>query len=183
MFAERSYSSVSMSDVAAAAGVTRALVHRYFPQKASLYRAVVETLVAQRPEIVRSDADVNIEALVASNVAAALDFAATYRQVMMTISMPGAFLDDLELTAVVDEAREALVDTMVMNHVGTTDVPQELRVLMRGYMGLFQATAAEWLVHERATRAQVELILTRTLLLMMSHTLPALLNETEESHS
>ena len=44
LFGENSYDSVRMDDVAEAAGVSRALMYRYFPDKRSLFVAVVNWL-------------------------------------------------------------------------------------------------------------------------------------------
>ncbi|WP_280331234.1 TetR/AcrR family transcriptional regulator [Nocardia wallacei] len=47
LFAERAYDAVLMEDVAAAAGVSRALVYRHFPSKRQLFIAVYEQAVEQ----------------------------------------------------------------------------------------------------------------------------------------
>src|ERR1044072_6088467 len=50
LFSERGFAGTSTRDIAASAGVTSAMVHYYFGNKAGLYRAILETAV----ETVRS---------------------------------------------------------------------------------------------------------------------------------
>jgi AcrR family transcriptional regulator len=175
LFGERPFAAVSMSDVAQAAGVTRALVHHYFASKRDLYRAVIESLMSSLPAVVRTDLGMAPEQMVAANVDAALDFTFANRETMSAISQPGAFDHDPEVAVVIDRAHEALVDRVILNHTGSTDSPPELRLLIRTYLGLFQAATREWLIVGRASRETTHTLLTRTLLAMIRETLPALL--------
>lgn len=175
LFAERPYGAVSVSDVARAAGVTRALVNHYFQTKRELYRAVLRSLMDVGPEVVRTDLGLPVEQMVATNVDAALDFIAQNRHTLFAIMQPGGFDNDPELADVIDQAHERLVDRIILNHTGTLDHPPEVRFLIRGYLGLFQAATHEWLGRHRATRAATHVLLTRTLIAMTRETLPALL--------
>jgi AcrR family transcriptional regulator len=175
LFAEHPYAGVSMSDVARAAGVTRALVHHYFQTKRELYGAVVRSLMDEGPEIVRTDLDLPPQQMVAANVDAALAFVAANRQTLFEIMQPGGLEHDPELSAVVEEARERLVDRMILNHTGTLAHPPEVRLLIRAYLGLFQAATREWLDRGRASREATRLLLVHTLLAMVRDALPVLL--------
>ena len=181
LFAERPYSAVSVSDVAAAAGVTRALVNHYFHTKRELYRAVLRSLLDAAPEVVRTDLGLPVEQMVATNVDAALDFAEQNRHTLFALMQPGGFDNDPELADVIDQAHERLVDRIVLNHTGTLDQPPEVRFLIRGYLGLFQAAAHEWLGRRRASRAATHLLLTNTLLAMIRDALPSLVALSEQA--
>jgi AcrR family transcriptional regulator len=173
-FGQRPYDAVSMSDVARAAGVTRGLVHHYFPAKPDLYRAVLEGLLAAGPSVVRTDLDLDIEEVVAANADASLDFLEQNRETMLVITQPGSVGQDPRLAEIVDQARETVVDRILLNHLGTTEVPPEVRLVIRGYLGLFEAVAREWLVRGRSTRAEAHALLTRSMIVMMREVLPAL---------
>ena len=174
LFGQRPYGAVSMSEVAGAAGVTRGLVHHYFPTKSELYRAVLEGLLAGGPTVVRTDLDLDIEEVVARNANASLDFLEDNRETMLVISQPGSVGHDPQLAEIVDQARETVVDRILLNHLGTTDVSSEVRLVIRGYLGLFEAVAREWLVHGRATRAEAHALLSRALMVMIRQVLPEL---------
>jgi hypothetical protein len=81
---------------------------------------------------------------------------------------------DPRLAEIVDQARETVVDRILINQLGTTEVPPEVRLMLRGYLGLFEAVAREWLVRGRTTRAQALVLLTRTLIVMVREVLPVL---------
>lgn len=69
LFAERPYDGVLMEDVAAAAGVSRALLYRHFPSKHDLFAAVYELASDQLLIATTFDAD----APLANQLAAGLD--------------------------------------------------------------------------------------------------------------
>jgi AcrR family transcriptional regulator len=175
LFGHRPFAAVSMSDIADRAGVTRALVHHYFPGKRDLYQAVIDVLLENGPAVIRTDLGASIEDVVAANVAAALDFAQQNVETMSAIAQPGGFDHDPVVAAAIDRAREGLVDRILANHLGTSEVGPEIRLVIRGYLGLFQVVATEWLLRDRATRHQAQTLLSTTLLAMMRDTVPALL--------
>ena len=174
LFGRRPYDAVSMSEVARSAGVTRGLVHHYFPGKRDLYRAVLAALLASLPTLVRTDLDLDIEEVVAANAGATLAFLENNRETMLVVAQPGSLAQDPQLAEIVDQARETLVDRMLLNHLGTADVAPEVRLVIRGYLGLFEAVAREWLVRSRTTREEAHALLTRSLIVMMRDALPAL---------
>jgi len=174
LFGERPYGAVSMADVARAAGVTRGLVHHYFATKPDLYRAVLDALLATGPTVVRTDLDLDIEEVVAANADASLDFMQRNRETMLAISQPAGVGQDPRLAEIVDQARETVVDRILTNHLGTADVPPEVRLVIRGYLGMYEAVAREWLVRRRASRAAAHALLSRTMLVMVREVVPAL---------
>ena len=174
LFGDRPYEAVSMSDVARAAGVTRGLVHHYFDTKPELYAAVLEALLDSGPSVVRTDLDLDVEEMVAANAEASLDFVEHNRETMLAISQPGGVGQDPRLAEIVDQARETVVDRILTNHLGTADVTPEVRLVIRGYLGLYEAVVREWLVRGRASRAAAHALLTRTMIVMIEEVVPAL---------
>lgn len=163
-----------MSDVARAAGVTRGLVHHYFATKPELYQAVLEGLLATVPLVVRTDLDLDVERMVAANADASLDFIKRNRETMLAITQPASAGQDPLLAKIVDRAREKVVDRILTNHLGTSDVTPEVRLAIRGYLGMYEAVAREWLLRRRTSRAAVHALLTRMMIVMMRDVLPAL---------
>jgi AcrR family transcriptional regulator len=65
LFSERSYATVSTSEIAAAAGVARGLLHHYFGTKRELYLEVVRTMVGTPPTpIPRAGSGEHLEAAI-----------------------------------------------------------------------------------------------------------------------
>jgi AcrR family transcriptional regulator len=175
VFSEQPYTAISMQEIAAAAGVTRGLIHHYFGGKAELFKAVVLTLAEVAPALTHTDLELPIEQLVSANVDAWLDFVQEHRELALMIGAGGLHPGDPELQEIVDAARDRTIDRMIRNHTGTADAPPEVRFMLRAYLGLADSAAREWLYHGRATRDQVHTLLVTGLMAMMRESLPALL--------
>jgi hypothetical protein len=67
------------------------------------------------------------------------------------------------------------VDQVVSNHFGGSDAPPEVRLVIRSFLGLVEAASREWLFRRRASRAQVEALLTQTMLALLRDALPAVM--------
>lgn len=175
LFGRRTYGEVSITAIAEAAGVSRALVTHYFGGKRELFIATLHEYGAVDGLVPRTDLDLPIEQLVARNVDAWLDFMAGHRDMVFAMTSVSSLDRDPEISQVVDDLRDASVDQMLINHFGTTDVPSPIRLLLRGYTGMAQIAVADWLVSERATRAEIRALLSEGLLALIRQTLPAVL--------
>jgi len=177
VFAARPYAGVSLGDVAREAGVSRSLVSHYFGSKRGLFVEVMRAFAAAAPEAVRTDRSLPVDRMVAANVEAWLDFAEEHRETAIAMSGIGALGRDPELQTLVEEVREQVVDRMLLNHIGTTEVPREMRIALRAYTGLYEVAVAEWLHARRMTRAEVHILITRGLFAILDDVVPALLAE------
>ncbi len=168
VFVADDYANASMEAVAARAGVTTGLVNHYFGTKRDLYLAVVADLAAGLSEMVETDApELPLEDLVALNMGRFLDqFERNFEVLSMLLKTEGGLGRDPEAAAIMAEAREGIVRQMARNHAGDDPSP-DLLFALRAFLGAAEAAAAEWLGYGRATRADVERLLTRTLLAMV----------------
>jgi AcrR family transcriptional regulator len=174
VFAKQPYPQVSIQDVAAEAGVTRALVHHYFGGKPQLFREVVASLAPEALALIESDPATPIEELVARNTTAWLDFLDEHRELALELAAGGRHSDDPELAAIDERSREQIVDQVILNHTGTLEVAPQVRFLVRSYFALVEGVAREWLSRERATREEAQVLLERSLLALMRDVLPEL---------
>ena len=53
LFAEHAYEEISMREIAAAAGVSKALLYHYFPSKIDLFKAAVSEAATTLAELIR----------------------------------------------------------------------------------------------------------------------------------
>jgi AcrR family transcriptional regulator len=168
VFVADDYAHASMEAVAARAGVTTGLVNHYFGTKRELYLAVVADLAAGLPQMVETDVpDLPLEELVALNMGRFLDqFERNFEVLSMLLKTEGGLGRDPEVAQIMAEAREGIVRRMALNHAGDDPSP-ELLLALRVFQGAAEAAAAEWLRHGRASREDVERLLTRTLLAMI----------------
>jgi AcrR family transcriptional regulator len=172
LFEEVGYEAVSMSDVAAAAEVTRGLVHHYFGSKRELYLEVVRSLLAEAPTLVAPDRAASLEEMVERNASLVLDYLSSNRGMLLAIAPSGDLGRDPEVAALADAARETAIDQVIANHFGGSKAPPEARLVIRAFFGLVEAACREWLFRRRATRAQVEALLAQTILALMRDALP-----------
>lgn len=174
VFAGRPAHEVSLTEIATAAGVSRALVAHYFGDKRGLELAVQRRVLGLGEDAIRTDRDGPIEATVERNISAWLDFVEGNQEVALRLNVFAGAVQDPPSEALVAETRERIIDNMLVNHFGTTDVAPAVRLVFRAYTGFVQAAVADWLVHGRATRAQVQTMLVRALLALVRDVAPAL---------
>jgi AcrR family transcriptional regulator len=175
VFAARPYNEVSLGLVAREAGVSRSLVSHYFGSKRGLVMEVMRAFAGAAPEAVRTDRELPVDEMVAANVDAWLDYAEAHRETTIAMSGVGALGRDPELQSLVEEVRERVVDRILINHFGSTDVPRELRIALRAYTGLYEVAVSEWLHAGRMSRDEVRILITRGLFAVLQDVVPALL--------
>jgi AcrR family transcriptional regulator len=181
VFARRPYPEVSVGEVAREAGVSRSLISHYFGNKRGLVMEVMRAFAEAAPEAVRTDRELPVDQMVSANVDAWLDYAEQHRETAIAMSGVGALGRDPELQALVEEVRERVVDRILRNHFGTTDVPRELRLALRAYTGLYEVAVSEWLHAGRMTREEVRILITRGLFAVLNDVVPALLDRSARS--
>jgi AcrR family transcriptional regulator len=174
LFEEEGYEPISMIDVARAAGVTRGLVHHYFGSKRELYLEVVRSVLGEAPTLVTPEVSGSLDETVQRNASLVLDYLSSNRGMLLAIAPSGDLGRDPEVAALADDAREAAIDQIIANHFGDPQAaPPEARLVIRAFFGLVEAACREWLFRRRATRVQVEALLSQTILALMRDALPA----------
>jgi len=174
-FASRPYADVSIETVARDAGASRALVGHYFGDKRGLFLAVARDVVARTPAVVRTDLGLGVEEMVAANTDAWLDLLERSRETAMIFLGAGPFGGDPQLEALQDELRDAIAERILVNHLGTTDLPPAARLTMRAATGMMERAIGDWLTGKGPTRAQTHAIVAQTILATVRHVLPAVL--------
>jgi AcrR family transcriptional regulator len=150
-------------------------VSHYFGSKADVFAEVMRAMAEAAPRAVRTDRELPLEQTVAANVDEWLEFAERHGELSVAFAGIGPLGRSPELQALVNELRERVVDRMLTNHLGTTDVPRAVRVALRAYTGLYEVAVAEWLHAGRMTREEVRIVITRGLFAVLEDVVPALL--------
>jgi len=174
-FTTRPYEEVRLEQVAHDAGASRALVSHYFGDKRGLFLAVVQDFVARAPATVRLDLDLSVEDMVMANTNAWLDLVLANREAAMMLLGAGPLGPDPELEALQDELRDRLAARILINHLGTTDLPPAARLTMRAATGLIERALRDWILGKGATREQTHTIISQSILAVVRDVLPAVL--------
>lgn len=177
LFAERHYAAVSTGEIAAAAGVTRGLVHHYFGTKRELHLEVVRDLARMTPPpLPELSGEESLDQVLSESVDLWLDVVSGERHTWLAAIGGEGFGRDPELEAILEEARETTIDHLlrVLRIGGPGARSPELRAVIRAYGGMAEQATREWLERGRLDRAQVHRLLTNTLLAMVREVLPGL---------
>ena len=174
VFVRSGPAEASTTEIAREAGVTRGLVHHYFGTKRELYLAVVADLAATLPRMVRTDTRaLPVEEMVEANVTSLLDSIERDHEVWTAVLGVENVGRDPDVERMMADARDAVIDRMAANQARGGPISDELRLVLRIYLGAAEAAAREWAVHGRASRAQVHAVLKGTMLAMVGQVLPA----------
>ena len=176
LFSERTYASVSTSDIAAEAGVARGLLHHYFGTKRDLYLEVMRTLMRtpSSPTPLPAAGE-KLETVIEESVERWLTMLERNRGTWLAAIGAQGLGRDPEVEAIMEHARENAADRLIeaVQGRGPARAPKELRAAMRAYSGFAEAASVQWLEHRRLTREQVRILLVQGFLSIVRDVVPA----------
>ena len=175
---------ISLDDVADEAGVGRPVIHGYFADvrelQAAVYQRVARGIAESAKDVVQTDLDLPLEERMRRNTDAWLDFVEANRAALIVLLWSDGPAD-ASLAGLKDEVTEAMIDRVLINHLGTTEVPEAVRFVLRSFGGRVGAALREWLLLGRATRAQTHALLTAGLLSTIQQVVPAVLESSDRT--
>jgi AcrR family transcriptional regulator len=143
LFGSRPYGDLTMDEVAAAAGVSHGLVYHYFPDKRSLYLAVISHVGEQMLAANTADLAAPLEERLRAGLEAHLQFAAAYPE-GYTALIAGGNGSDERVRALCEELRwRGLAE--ILRTLEIDDPSPRLRVALRGWAGFQEGAIIEWL--------------------------------------
>jgi AcrR family transcriptional regulator len=162
LFAGQPYEDVAMEEVAAQAGVSRALVYRYFPTKRDFFAAIF----ARASERLLASTPLDPAQPLREQVVAGLDnhidyFVANARTLL--VANRGALSGDPVIQAIISgelaELRARMVDAF-----GFTE-PQRARasMVLNGWLAFVRVVCVEWLLEQSMPRDELRELCLRTL--------------------
>jgi AcrR family transcriptional regulator len=176
LFSRRTYTAVSMEDIAGAAGVTRGLLNHYFGTKRELYLQVIRYMTRLPPTAAHGVPGDSVNDTVRRNVDLYLDAAERNRASWLAMMGGAGFGRDREIERVLHDVEEAYVDRIIEIFGGDPrSAPPVQRAALRSYGVMAQAVSREWLAGKRMTRDQAHLFLSETLFAIVDHITPKLL--------
>jgi AcrR family transcriptional regulator len=176
LFGAGGYSTVSVSDIAAEAGVARALVSHYFGSKRELYLAVVRQMMVVPASVSERLPPTTPEERLSICVDRWLEVVERNQEMWLSAIGHEAFGNDPEIDRIMLEADEIATDH-ILEAAMMTDVTEgrdKLRAMIRAHSSMLKAASREWLVRGTLSRSDLHVILTRTILHLLNTVLPAL---------
>jgi AcrR family transcriptional regulator len=138
----RSLDQLALEDVAAAAGISRALPFHYFPTRRDFLLAVVEASAGGLLDAVDADPSLPPLERLHAGLEGYIDYIAQNPAAYIAL-MRGAAGADNALVAVFDRTRDAIVDRILAGLEATDE--RLLRLAIRGWVGMVEEAAVSWL--------------------------------------
>lgn len=153
LVAGSSFDEVAVDDVAAAAGISRGLLFHYFPSKRDFQVAIAERAAQVLLEATATDPDAPPLAQLRYGTERFVEHVAARRDAYLSL-VRGAASGDAALRAVSERTRDALVQR-VLDGLGLTTVPTEVRLVVRGWVASSEEIVVTWLVEGGPSRARI----------------------------
>ncbi|GAA2248630.1 TetR/AcrR family transcriptional regulator [Streptomyces indiaensis] len=155
LFSRRSPDDVSIDEIASAAGISRPLVYHYFPGKLSLYEAALQRasddLAARFVEPHEGPLGTRLLRVMRRY----FDFVDEHGPGFSALMRGGPAVGSSTTNALVDSVRQAAY-VQILSHLGVTDPPARLELVVRSWISLAESTALIWLDGRRIPREELE---------------------------
>ncbi len=149
LFAHRAPEDVSLDDVAAAAGVSRPLVYRYFPGgKQQLYEAALRSAADDLELCFAEPAAGPLTGRLAAVLDRYLAFVDEHDAGFSALLQGGSVAETSRTAAVVDEVRRAAA-AEILRHLSVPDPGVRLRMMVRTWITAVEAASLIWLDEEK----------------------------------
>ena len=154
MFAEKPYDDVMVRDVAAAAGVSRALLHHYFPSKRDLYVAIFQRASDRFLARVGRDQQLPLAEQLATALEAHIQYVVDHPCEAVTINCITSS-DDPAIQAIVAEELNVVGHRLVDQLVAQGRPRGAGEILVEGWLAFVRAACVKWIDSQNISRADL----------------------------
>ncbi|MFH8494993.1 TetR/AcrR family transcriptional regulator [Streptomyces coeruleorubidus] len=155
LFSRRSPDEVSIDEIASAAGISRPLVYHYFPGKLSLYEAALKRASDDLAARFVEPHEGPLGARLLRVMRRFFDFVDEHGPGFSALMRGGPAVGSSTTNALIDSVRQAAY-VQILSHLGVTDPPARLELVVRSWVSLAESTALIWLDGRRIPRAELE---------------------------
>ncbi|MEG8275870.1 TetR/AcrR family transcriptional regulator [Streptomyces sp. AHA2] len=155
LFSRRSPDDVSIDEIASAAGISRPLVYHYFPGKLSLYEAALKRASDDLAGRFVEPHEGPLGARLLRVMRRYFDFVDEHGPGFSALMRGGPAVGSSTTNALVDSVRQAAY-VQILSHLGVTDPPPRLELVVRSWISLAESTALIWLDGRRIPREELE---------------------------
>ncbi|MEU6908149.1 TetR/AcrR family transcriptional regulator [Streptomyces coeruleorubidus] len=155
LFSRRSPDEVSIDEIASAAGISRPLVYHYFPGKLSLYEAALKRASDDLAGRFVEPHEGPLGARLLRVMRRFFDFVDEHGPGFSALMRGGPAVGSSTTNALIDSVRQAAY-VQILSHLGVTDPPARLELVVRSWISLAESTALIWLDGRRIPRAELE---------------------------
>ncbi|MEU1524379.1 TetR/AcrR family transcriptional regulator [Nocardia rhamnosiphila] len=175
MLGERAIEDISVSEIAAQAGISRGLLFHYFPTKQDFQLEVIRHANAELLARVVPDPTLSLVDMLRDSVGRYIDYVSENRTSYLAL-LRGPTSSGPELAAMVEQTRHAIVD-IILTQVPLSPEEREqprLILVVRGWVAFTEETTLSWLRGESISRDELIELLVESLLALAMAVNPAL---------
>jgi AcrR family transcriptional regulator len=158
LFSHRNLEEVSINDVAAAAGASRALVYHYFGGKQELYLTALLSAAEQLGVLLELPTEGEPLARLRISLGRYFDFVEDHAPGFIALLRGGLTSRTGEVGEIVDRIRQMPLSRILLAF-GIDEPGPVLRITLRSWMSAVETAALDWLEHRDLTRDQLERLL------------------------
>lgn len=175
MLGERAIEDISVSEIAARAGISRGLLFHYFPTKQDFQLAVVQQANAELLVRVVPDPGLGLAEMLRDSVGRYIDYVSESRTSYLAL-LRGPTSSDPALADMVAQTRRAIVGIILSEAPLSDQERADPRLLLsvRGWVAFTEETTLSWLREETISRAALIDLLVESLLALSTAVNPAL---------
>jgi AcrR family transcriptional regulator len=166
LFSTRPPEDVSIDDVAAAAGASRALVYHYFGGKYELYLAALGSAAKRLADLLEPPTEGRPLERLQISLERYFDFVESHAAGFTALLRGGPADRSGEVGEIVDGMRRLLLERIL--HALEVETPQPiLRITLRSWMASVETAGLDWLENRDVTRPQLERLLVDQLVVLL----------------
>ncbi len=166
LFSTRPPEDISIDDVAAAAGASRALVYHYFGGKYELYLAALGSAAKQLSVLLEPPAEGRPLERLRISLERYFDFVESHAAGYTALLRGGPADRSGEVGEIVDGIRQLLLDR-ILHALGVESPQPILRITLRSWMAVVETAGLDWLERRDLTRPDLERLLVDHLVVML----------------
>ena len=158
LFSHRRAADVSIDDVAAAAGASRALVYHYFGSKEELYIAALRTAARRLDLLLQPPAEGKPLDRLAIVLSRYFDFVEDHADGFAALLRNGPGAREGDIGQIVDHVRNLLINRL-LEGLGVAEPWPVLRITLRSWIASVETAGLDWLDYRDMPRPQLEKLL------------------------
>ncbi|WP_431941030.1 TetR/AcrR family transcriptional regulator [Nocardia grenadensis] len=175
MLGERAIEDISVSEIAAQAGISRGLLFHYFPTKQDFQLEVVRHANAELLARVVPDPTLSLFDMLRDSVGRYIDYVSENRTSYLAL-LRGPTSSSPELAAMVEQTRHVIVDIILAQVPLSPEEREQPRLVLvvRGWVAFTEETTLSWLRDEHLSRDELIELLVESLVALSMAVNPAL---------
>lgn len=162
MFAEKPYEDVQMADIAARAGLSRASLYHYFPNKRELYIAIFQRASNRFLARVNPNPHMPLAEQLASGLDAHIQSFVDHPFEAVTLNR-GALSDDPVIQAIMSEELNLVGQRLIDELVAQGCLRSAVEIAIEGWLAFVRAACVKWIQSQNISRADLSEMCLRTL--------------------